>query len=222
MTRPPTRGTPSTSPARIEDWDKQSDESAPRFHAFAHYRDLPSDVRSINEAYNHHRLTCQGLQERAKRASGRWKDWAQEQRWALRADAYDIHLDRIKVATAEDQAAQAQAMASETGLMALRSATVSMRRIVEQMEREVVLLPAAAVFASIGLELDELQREALEKLLVDRLAWLTQGQMKPLYTAKLAQVGSVLAGVSEHEGPRIEDFLKAVEAEEARRNAGGT
>jgi hypothetical protein len=66
-------------------WEPQSGESGPAFTAFAIYRDLDPEERSID-------LVVQELHKSRTligRWSGRWN-------WVKRAHAYDAHLDDIK------------------------------------------------------------------------------------------------------------------------------
>jgi hypothetical protein len=72
-------------------WERQHKEPRPAFAAFALYRDLPTETRSIDAAY---RAAKRG--KGAKRASGRWLKWSSTWGWVERSAAYDSHIDGQK------------------------------------------------------------------------------------------------------------------------------
>ena len=71
-----------------EPWERQPDESAQAFRAFAAYRDLGA-TRSVTAAYVKvtGRLGARG-------ARHWWYEWHSKYGWALRVNAWDAELDR--------------------------------------------------------------------------------------------------------------------------------
>lgn len=77
-------------------WERQPTESIEAFHAFAHYRDLAPDTRSVAAAYTAHSTTCLG-RPREKKAARGWEEWSSRHNWVGRMRAYDAQLERQKV-----------------------------------------------------------------------------------------------------------------------------
>ena len=102
-------------------WTRESFSAGARFHAFAHYRDLPSFDRSLIRAYNEHRARC--LQKPAARlTSGRWKTWSVEDDWLTRSSLYDGHLERVRQRALEAE----QVAASQRHARSLQAAISSL------------------------------------------------------------------------------------------------
>jgi hypothetical protein len=95
---------------RIEPWERQDDESAPAFEAFALYRDQGRDrsVRAVGRSLG----KSGALIER----------WSSEKDWVRRAAAYDRHLDARRREDREQQLldiGRRQAMQLEAAAQAL-------------------------------------------------------------------------------------------------------
>lgn len=75
-------------------WEQQPGESARAFAAFCIYRDLGAK-RSLNAAY-------QEQSGSTSTAPGTWTAWSREHAWVERAEAYDQHLEQVRLA-ARDQ-----------------------------------------------------------------------------------------------------------------------
>lgn len=84
-------------------WERQHGESATRFHAFCHYRDMEPAERSLAAAYKKHLEVC-GVgapAPKSQRAGSRWPNWSSEDEWVKRVLAYDDHQDAEKRRAAE-------------------------------------------------------------------------------------------------------------------------
>ena len=81
-----------------EPWEKLETETAPAFDAFTRYRDMPKSDRSLEACYKTY-MAERG--KSAERASGRWTTWCRVNRWVERADAYDRHMDAVKLKARE-------------------------------------------------------------------------------------------------------------------------
>ena len=73
-------------------WDRQPGETAPAFSAFTTYLDL-GEGRTVAAAYRLHRGKPPTV-----RPSGRFVAWARAHDWHARADAYDLHVRRERIA----------------------------------------------------------------------------------------------------------------------------
>ena len=87
--------TPPALPDDLQPWDAQKGETAKWFHAFCHYRDLPTTVRSTDRAWRDHQTQCLGKQPpRLKRADHSWHTQCRDWGWVERAFAFDREKDR--------------------------------------------------------------------------------------------------------------------------------
>jgi hypothetical protein len=88
-------------------WDRQPEESSRAFHAFTHFRDLPSWERSLDRAYNVHREHCKfngnghrwatdethpAIAYVPTRACADWRIWRAKYNWDARTDVHDAEL----------------------------------------------------------------------------------------------------------------------------------
>ena len=76
-------------------WEQLAGESAKAFAAFAVYRDLGAQ-RSISAAYRQSSGS-------AAAAAGTWNGWSTEHEWVARAEAYDKHLEQIRLAARDER-----------------------------------------------------------------------------------------------------------------------
>ena len=76
---------------RTELWHQLSNESERAHRAFQTFLGLPSDTRTVIEAYRSH----VGNAEAAK-PSDTWARWSREFAWAERASAYDAYLESLR------------------------------------------------------------------------------------------------------------------------------
>ncbi len=90
-------------------WEQQPGESGPAYRAFCAFRDM-GPHRSAVKAYGQSKGN-----EGATQKPGRWNVWAKSHRWAERANAYDRHLDAIRLREADEAAAQRCRMWSDRG-----------------------------------------------------------------------------------------------------------
>ena len=81
-------------------WEQQAGESGPAFAAFRAFRDM-GPGRSAVKAYGQSTGN-----EGATQKPGRWNAWARRHRWTERANAYDRHLESIRLHEADEAAAQ--------------------------------------------------------------------------------------------------------------------
>ena len=87
-------GTPFERSPAMGDWDIQPGETPKGFHAFTHYRDLPTHARSIDAAYAEHQRGCEGKEFTGKRRAKNWHKWSTTHGWVSRATAHDADLSR--------------------------------------------------------------------------------------------------------------------------------
>ena len=87
---------------------RRPDEMARAFHAFCHYRDLPSFSRSIDAAWAEHVRECTRHQKGNKRATGNWVAGVQRTPWPARAAGHDDDLARRRRARRAAELEQAQ------------------------------------------------------------------------------------------------------------------
>lgn len=80
-----------TEPAAASPWDRLPGESRQAYAAYCVYQDLPSNLRSIDRAYDES-LKAQGRIKRSKRADGTWRSWSVKYAWPDRAAAHDHYL----------------------------------------------------------------------------------------------------------------------------------
>lgn len=90
-----------------EPWERQTDETAKAFQAFAHYRDagVERSMRKTAQAVNKHLTTL--------------TPWAKRHSWQARVAAWDAELDRVARAELENErvdAAKRQARTAQAGL----------------------------------------------------------------------------------------------------------
>src|SRR5215217_6164296 len=76
---------------RTELWHQLSNESERAHRAFQTFLGLPSDARTVIEAYRSH----VGNAEAAK-PSDTWARWSRDFAWAERASAYDAYLESLR------------------------------------------------------------------------------------------------------------------------------
>ena len=69
-------------------WEKRDDETAKAFDAFCTYRNLPPSVRSIHRTYSIK------YTKDTKQAPKFIKDWASQNDWVKRAEAWDAYRDQ--------------------------------------------------------------------------------------------------------------------------------
>lgn len=83
-------------------WHRQPCDTKTSFHAFMHYRDLPSWTRSIDAAYREHREQCLNADKGERQNNGRkaseggssraprgWQNWSSANDWVERVAQYD-------------------------------------------------------------------------------------------------------------------------------------
>ncbi len=89
---------------RMEVWEIQEGETARQYHAFAHFRSMPPDGRSIRNAYINHRTDCKGRTDEYSRPKGTpsWEIWSAKNNWVERALAHDVHLDHLAMESEEE------------------------------------------------------------------------------------------------------------------------
>lgn len=75
-------------------WERREDESAKAYHAFGIYRDLDPSERSRDAAY----ALYAGHDNGTKAAPGYFTRWVQEYEWTARAEAFDAHRERERLA----------------------------------------------------------------------------------------------------------------------------
>lgn len=74
----------------VKPYERQTDEPAKKFAAFAIYRDLGASKRSIRAAH------AESIKQGVKASNGTLIQWAQQWAWVARARAYDDYLDTLK------------------------------------------------------------------------------------------------------------------------------
>ncbi len=77
-------------------WHRRHDLQEPVhcYHAFTHYRDMPSGGRTVDGAYRLHRTHCRKLPPSdAAEAPGVWRKWKAQFQWETRVESSDIHLE---------------------------------------------------------------------------------------------------------------------------------
>src|SRR4051794_24411411 len=90
-------------------WEQRPGESGPAFRAFCRFRDM-GPGRSAVRAYGQSTGN-----EGATQKPGRWSVWAKRHRWADRANAYDRHLEAIRLHEADEAAAERSRLWSMRG-----------------------------------------------------------------------------------------------------------
>ena len=75
-------------------WEKMPGERSEAFHAFTHYRDLPSWNRSVRKAYQQHMHDCRGVDSTGKASPGTWNTWVRKFNWVERATKHDMDADK--------------------------------------------------------------------------------------------------------------------------------
>ena len=164
--------------ARLEAWEQQEGETAKAYEAFCAYRDM-GPRRAVDEAY---RETAEKRQKNgSEKAPRHWWEWAADNDWKRRAEAYDAHLEltarkgREEAHTAEIVAyrERCRKAAIQTGEMALAVLMKAGQRLKtlepEQIEPHVLpayLRAAASVMeASLNAEAEAVGVRRLETLL---------------------------------------------------------
>src|SRR5215211_1354763 len=72
-------------------WDRLENEPERAYRAFQTFLSLPSDHRTVVEAYRHHVGNPQAV-----KPSDTWVRWSHDFAWAERASAYDNHLESVR------------------------------------------------------------------------------------------------------------------------------
>ncbi len=78
-----------------EIWEQQEGETDTAFAAFVVYRQR-RPPRSVLASYRDWKKDTT-----IKRATGRWQQWARDHAWAVRATAFDKHLDSVRTSVEE-------------------------------------------------------------------------------------------------------------------------
>lgn len=85
-------------------WDRRLDlnESLAAYHAFVHFRELPSLTRGVNAAFTEHHVVCiergpkPDLNGPLRIAHGFWKEWRRKFQWDARVAAFDSYRERAE------------------------------------------------------------------------------------------------------------------------------
>ncbi len=91
-------------------WEHRLDlgESNEAYHAFEHFRDLDTSVRTLNQAYRNHMAKCRGREggdsstetpeseSQPLMASGRWRQWKASYKWDERVALLEAYNDRLE------------------------------------------------------------------------------------------------------------------------------
>lgn len=121
-------------------FDQAPGEPSPAFHAFTHYRNLPSGDRSIDKAWREHQRRCRGVHGVTKsRAVPRWRIWASCWGWVERTAAWDAEQDRqAREKIAADQR-DARIRHARMANAALQSLSVPSRALLEILQDPTVM-----------------------------------------------------------------------------------
>ena len=123
----------------MDTWQKQAGETPKAFHAFEHYRDMPTSDRSIDAAYAEHQERCDRRQSSGKRAAGFWHRWSSSNGWVDRAASHDADLSQRR---RERRAAELEEAQDRTATLA-RGALVRLTQRIHSMDVDEI--PAAVL-----------------------------------------------------------------------------
>ena len=123
----------------MTEWDRQFTETPKAFHAFEHYRDMPTSDRSIDAAYAEHQERCDRRQSSGKRAAGFWHRWSSSNGWVDRAAAHDADLSQRR---RERRAAELEE-AQDRAVTLARGALVRLTQRIQSMDVDEI--PAAVL-----------------------------------------------------------------------------
>lgn len=90
-----------------EPWERQPGEHAARFEAFAAYRDAGPD------------RTLRGVAQRLSKSSALICRWSSEDAWQRRIEAWEQHLDKLRLEAAEQEIVDMAAQHAKVGRMML-------------------------------------------------------------------------------------------------------
>jgi hypothetical protein len=190
---------------RNEPWDRRHGETAKQFQAFAIYRDLTPNIRSIEKTA-----------EILGKSSRTLQPWSSANDWVERAQAYDVEMDRRARQAREDERAafERRQVAAGAGL-----STLGMRRIlgderegIEPAKPEELDTMTAARLIEIGVRIERLARGMPTDLTKD-LDKLTAEEASAIIREVVAAAAARIPE-EEHEA-----FLLEVRAIGARRTA---
>lgn len=173
---------PASEPLKSEPWLKWPQETAVQHEAFAIYRDLPPKMRSLSRTEYIRRhgpppdgMTMTQVNSRAN-PSGRVSTWSGRFRWRERADAYDQHTERTRLA--EMQKGQLEAY----------------REMGERHAREAVALQAKAVARLQNLNPNELSAAEVRQFIIAAATLERMSRGASLQDMAAAQRENVSAG----------------------------
>lgn len=92
----------------LQPWDRQSNESDKAYAAFLLYRDLPTETRSIDAAYDARKGRQRKGLRKESRAPGCWLGWSRKYHWVRRVNAWDDHQESIRQQAREKAVAQSE------------------------------------------------------------------------------------------------------------------
>jgi hypothetical protein len=102
---------PDADLSDLAPWEHRLDlgESNEAYHAFEHFRDLDTSVRTLNQAYRNHMAKCRGVTEGGSGsttseseprplmiASGCWRQWKATYKWDERIALFEAYNDRLE------------------------------------------------------------------------------------------------------------------------------
>lgn len=142
-------------PEDVASYEMLPHEGVNRFHAFTHYRELPSNKRGVRLAWEDHVRKCHNTEPGVlghKMCPNRWRQWAAAWNWRQRAIDWDREIDRrLREKLAEDQV-EAKTRHKRLAEMSLTALSVPGRVVLQALQDPEVLqrLIADAKASSTG------------------------------------------------------------------------
>jgi len=192
---------PGMETERTELWHQLSNESERAHRAFQTFLGLPSDARTVIEAYRSH----VGNAEAAK-PSDTWARWSREFAWAERASAYDAYLESLRreayeKVIVEEAAQQAREVERARGHYS-ELMTLGYERAVEWLEDDAQRtdLRAQDVLAIIRLHQDDLKIFGVEPETTGEDGWTEEDEAEVEWIVKEVEALDDLEHPEEKEG----------------------
>jgi hypothetical protein len=119
-------------------WDVQEGETSKSYAAFAQYRDLPAEERSLSRVLSDltTRAATQPEHSRRRPDLGQLKRWSMKHGWRKRVLQYDLYRDQLKREALEDEAVTAARRQADRSEVAQRATMLPVIRLMRDLGGE--------------------------------------------------------------------------------------